>query len=75
MPGERNPKRSDASEKLKVSMEVDANRFNLMCLGVLCVFVVICAICNRIGVFSVDPRTMAISVIIGFVTFFAPIFV
>ena len=64
---------SRPSEALSRRMEAEANRFNLKCLAVLCLFTVLCAVCNRIGVFTVDPQTMRVAVITGFLAFFAPI--
>ncbi|MBR2697354.1 MAG: hypothetical protein IKE76_02080, partial [Clostridia bacterium] len=62
-------------ESLKRSLEVGANRFNLKCLAVLCGFTVLCAVCNRIGVFTVDPVTMRVAVITALLFFCLPIVV
>ncbi len=66
---------SKASEDLERSMEVNANRFNLKCLAVLCGFTVLCEVCNRVGIFTVDPGTMRFAVITAFLAFFIPVFV
>ena len=66
---------TNASEALKRSLEVNANRFNLKCLAVLCGFTVLSAVCNRIGFFTVDPTTMRVAVIVAILAFFAPILV
>lgn len=66
---------SNAHRELKLSMEERANAFNLKCLLVLCAFTLLCAVCNRIGIFTVDPFTMKVAVITAFLTFFAPILV
>jgi hypothetical protein len=44
-------------------MEAKANAFNLKCLAVLCGVTLLCALCNRIGVFKVEARIMKIAVI------------
>lgn len=66
---------SNAHRELKLSMEERANAFNLKCLLVLCAFTLLCAVCNRIGIFTVNPFTMKVAVITAFLTFFAPILV
>ena len=43
-------------------MEAKANAFNLKCLAVLCGVTLLCALCNRIGVFKVEARIMKIAV-------------
>lgn len=63
----------NTSEALKRSLEQSANRFNLRCLAVLCAFTLLCAVCNKIGVFTVDPTTMRVAVIAAFLSFFSPI--
>ena len=60
---------TNASEALKRSLEVNANRFNLKCLAVLCGFTVLTAVCNRIGFFTVDPTTMRVAVIVAILGF------
>ena len=66
---------SNAHRELKIPMEERANAFNLKCLLVLCAFTVLCAVCNRIGIFTVDLFTMKVAVITAFLAFFAPILV
>ena len=73
MPEKNSPSNTGASEALKRSMEVNANRFNLKCLAVLCGFTVLCWVCNRVGVFTVDPKTMLIAVITALLAFSTPI--
>ena len=63
------------SKDLIRSMETSANRFNLKCLGVLCGFSILCGVCNHIGVFTVDPKTMRIAVTVAVLSFFTPILV
>ena len=70
---QKNIKPQDTYEALNRSIEESANRFNLKCLAVLCVFSVLCDVCNLIGVFTVDPITMRITVCIAFLAFFTPI--
>ena len=61
------------SEVTARNMEAESNRFNLKCLAVLCCFSVICGVCNRLGVFTVDPLTMEISVAATVLFCFLPI--
>jgi len=61
------------SEVTARNMEAESNRFNLKCLAVLCCFSVICGICNRLGVFTVDPLTMQIAVVATVVFCLLPI--
>jgi len=63
----------NSSENTNRSIEAEANRFNLKCLAVLCCFSVFCGLCNRIGVFAVDPFTMRVAVAATIVTCFLPI--
>lgn len=56
-------------------MEAEANVFNLKCLAVLCGIVVLCAGLNRVGVFTVDPRTMSVAVVLAAASFSLPIIV
>lgn len=64
---------SNVSRDVKISTEARSNSFNLKCLSVLCAFTLLSAICNYIGIFSVDHLTMRISVVVALTTFFVPI--
>lgn len=64
---------SDTARELKKSMEERANAFNLKCLLVLCTFTLLTALCNRIGIFTVDPFTMKVAVTVAIATFSLPI--
>ena len=66
---------ANTARELKISMEESANAFNLKCLSVLCAFTLLSALCNRIGIFTVDPFTMKLAVIVAMLTFSAPIIV
>ena len=46
-----NKERNQVGEELLLEMEADANAFNLKCLAVLCGITLLCALCNRIGIF------------------------
>ena len=56
-------------------MEAEANEFNLKCHAVLCAIVVLCAWLNRMGIFTVEPHTMNVAVILAAVSFSLPIIV
>lgn len=64
---------ANVSRDVKISVEARSNAFNLKCLSVLCAFTMLSAICNYIGIFSVDHATMRISVTVALLTFFVPI--
>ena len=67
--------RLSGNEKWMFTMEENANRFNLKCLAVLCGFTVLCEFCNRIGVFTVDPKIMNIAAATAMLSFSFPIVV
>lgn len=73
MSEQTNPASSRAPEALRRSLEISANRFNLKCLAVLCGFTLLCGLCNRMGIFTVDPKTMLVAVIAAFLAFCTPI--
>lgn len=73
MPEEKRTVSTGTSEGLKRSMEAHANAFNLKCLAVLCLFSLLCEVCNRVGIFVVDERTMRFAVVTSFLAFFTPI--
>ena len=54
--------RDQGGGELLLEMEAKANAFNLKCLAVLCGVTLLCALCNRIGVFKVEARIMKIAV-------------
>lgn len=64
---------SNVSRDVKISVEARSNAFNLKCLSVLCGFTLLSAICNYIGIFSVDHLTMRIAVVVSGTTLFVPI--
>ena len=70
-----NKERNQVGEELLLEMEADANAFNLKCLAVLCGITLLCALCNRIGIFRVDKQTMRIAVSLSFLAFSLPILV
>ena len=67
--------RPSGNEKWMFTMEENANGFNLKCLAVLCGFTVLCEACNRIGVFTVDPKIMNIAAATAMLSFSLPIVV
>ena len=67
--------RDQGGGELLLEMEAKANAFNLKCLAVLCGVTLLCALCNRIGVFKVEARIMKIAVSSAFLAFFLPILV
>lgn len=58
-------------ELLRTS-EARANQFNLRCLTVLSGFAVFCELCNRLGIFAVEPTTMTIGVVGAMFFFLLP---
>ena len=64
---------SNISRDVKISIEARSNAFNLKCLSVLCGFTLLSALCNYIGIFTVDHLTMRIAVLVALTTFCAPI--
>ena len=64
---------SNVSRDVKISVEARSNAFNLKCLSVLCGFSLLSAICNYVGIFSVDHLTMRIAVVVSGTTLFVPI--
>ncbi len=60
---------------LYIEAEADANRFNLRCLFVLCLFVLISEVLNEIGVFKVPVVVMRVCTLIDFVLLSIPLIV
>lgn len=67
--------RDQRGEDLLLEMEANANAFNLKCLAVLCGVTVLCGLCNVIGIFIVEARTMRIAVGSSLLAFSLPILV
>lgn len=61
--------RDQRGEDLLLEMEANANAFNLKCLAVLC------GLCNVIGIFIVEARTMRIAAGSSLLAFSLPILV
>ena len=62
-------------EKLYREHEADANRFNLRCLVVLCIFVIICELLNELRIFIVDLTVMRVATVFGFFFLFLPVLI
>ena len=62
-------------EKLYREHEADANRFNLRCLVVLCIFVIICELLNELRIFIVDLAVMRFATVFGFFFLFLPVLI
>lgn len=68
-----NKKHLKEREALYIEAEADANMFNLKCLMVLCIFVVLAEILNEIGVFEIPLTFMRISSVIEAVILAVPL--
>ena len=68
-------KDNNPEKDFRLAMEAEANEFNLKCHAVLCAIVVLCAWLNRMGIFTVEPHTMNVAVILAAVSFSLPIIV
>lgn len=62
-----------ADDPLFIAAEADANRFNLICMAVLCALAVIAVALNLLGVFRQDMRIMLPCMVFCFFVFFLPI--
>lgn len=69
----RAPDTSDETRVLYTKAESSANVFNLICLAVLCAFVVLSELLNEVGLFHVDKFVLRLSGAIAFALFLLPI--
>ena len=63
----------DDKHSLYVAAESNANIFNLKCLTVLCLFVLLSVLLNELGLFTVNKPVMRVCAAIAFFLFFLPI--
>ena len=62
-------------KSLYIEADADAHLFNISCLAILCITVLICEILNEIGVFKVPTIVMRFSTIFAVVVLSIPLFI
>ncbi len=61
--------------EIYMAAEEKANRFNLLCLGVLCIIVVLSEFLNEVGIFTAPTAVMRVTAVLGLVSFNLPVLV
>ena len=64
--------KTGARDALYIAAEEEANRFNLICLGILCLLMAITEVLNELGVFTASVDVMRPSAAVGFLFFTLP---
>ncbi|MBQ7699863.1 MAG: HD domain-containing protein [Clostridia bacterium] len=60
------------TESLYREAEADANRFNLKCLAILCVIIILAEILNEVGIFRAPPEVMRVSAVLSLMILTVP---
>lgn len=69
------PVKKHTKQYLFTETEKNANLFNIKCLAILCILVLICELFNEIGIFKVPAIVMRLSTVLAFVVLSIPLIV